>query len=185
MKNKIIALLVTLCFITLAIPISEGTSGTSEEKTITFVKYLPNGDIERFTSNVNVEKGRTLSQAISQKCAELLNEDARIQSFIQQQLGLYLIVSGGDGLHFALPPALLSIPLLQISFNLLPSIIYCSYSGNDSSTEIIPILGGDPVSASGSHKVWVIGFVGIIGWDGVFSSYNTGFAGFTAYASVS
>lgn len=179
MRKKIMSLVVMLCFLTFVIPTSEST----DERTITFVKCLPNGERETFTSDIEVEKGETLSHTIAQKCLELMKEDSAIQSFIQQQIGLNLIVSAGAGLHFAFPPALLEIPLLRTSFTIFPSIIYCSYTGSDSSTDIMSISPpGNTTTLSGAHKVLAIGFVGIIGWNGVFSFSSTGFAGLTIFA---
>jgi hypothetical protein len=178
MGKKIISIVVMLCFISFVIPNSEST----DERTVTFVKYLPNGERQLFTGDVEIEEGETVSHAIARRCAELMKEDAAIQLFIEQQLGLNLIISAGDGMHFALPPALLTIPLLQTSFTIFPSIIYCSYSGADASTDIIPLPLGETTSFSGDHKVLAIGFVGIIGWNGIFSFSSTGFAGLTVFA---
>ncbi|MGC9553774.1 MAG: hypothetical protein ACP5EK_00490 [Thermoplasmatota archaeon] len=178
MKGKIMALVIALVFLTLTVPVSPGVS----QHMVTFAKYLPDGSVEHVTMAVEVTGGETPSQAIARRCAVLLREDARFQSLLDQQTGLYLIVSAGDGMHFALPPALFEIRLLRISFNLIPSIIYCSYSDPEASTDITPLGGaGNGTSLSGPHKVLAGGFVGIIGWDGVFSSYSAGFAGLTFF----
>ena len=119
MRKQLLSLMVTACFIILAIPFSESTN----DATVTFVKILPDGTIEYLEEHIEVVQGRNLSKAIAERCGALLEEDERFQSLIDQQTGLYLIVSAGQGLHLAIPPALFEIRLLRISLNIIPSII--------------------------------------------------------------
>lgn len=182
MRNKIMALTVAMIFLVLVVPVSPSIS----QHAVTFAKYLPDGSVEYLTEAVEVQEDFTISQAIAQHCAALLQEDARFQFLMDQQTGLYLIVSAGDGMHFALPPAMFEIRLLRISFNLIPSIIYCSYSDAEASTDITLLGGtGNVTSLAGPHKVLAGGFVGIIGWNNVFSFYSAGFAGLTFFTWTS
>jgi len=190
MYKKTLSLAVAACLVFMAAPLIEGAQepdmedGT--ERTVTFARCLPDGTVEQVRETVHVAAGEELSSAIAERCTTLLMEDARFQQVMEQQLGLYLIVSGGDGFHMALPPALLEIPLMRLSFNLLPSIIYCSYSDDEASTTITSLTGGDGITSyDGPHKVLAAGFVGVIGWSGVFSFQSTGYAGLTLYAWAS
>jgi len=182
MRNKILALAVAIVFLVLIVPVSPSVS----QQSITFTKYLPDGSMEYLTEAVDIQEEYTMAQAIAQRCADLLQEDTRFQSLSDQQTGLYLIVSAGDGMHFALPPAMFEIRLLRISFNLIPSIIYCSYSDAEASTDITPLDGtGNVTSLAGPHKVLAGGFVGIVGWSNVFSFTSAGFAGLTLFTWTS
>lgn len=182
MYKKLLSVAVVACFIVMAAPVSESSSENATEHTVTFAKCLPDGTTERVEQEIHVATDESLSSAIAARCADLFEEDVRFQHLMDQQTGLYLIVSGGDGFHMALPPALLEIPLLRISFNLLPSIIYCSYSDEEASTTITPLIGeGNITSYDGPHKVLAGGFVGVIGWSGVFSFASSGFAGLTLF----
>jgi hypothetical protein len=182
MIKKIMVIAFVLAFLALVTPVSP----QAEQHSVTFAKYLPDGSVEHITEAVEIPEGDTMSQAIAERCVTLLQEDTRFQSLINQQTGMYLIVSAGDGMHFSLPPALFEIRLLRTSFNLIPSIVYCSYTDVEATTDITPLGGsGNVTSLAGPHKVLAGGFVGIIGWDGVFSFYSAGFAGITFFTWTS
>lgn len=186
MQKKLLAVAIAACLVVLILPFSEGFSeGVTEEHiehTVTFAKYLPDGTMEHVEQTIGVASDESLSTAIAQRCAALMKDDVRFQYLIEQQAGLYLIISGGDGFHVALPPALMEIRLLRISFNLIPSIIYCSYSDSEATTTVTPLAGdGEVTSYDGPHKILAGGFVGVIGWSGVFSFASTGFAGLTLF----
>jgi len=154
--------------------------GEAKERTTTFTEYLPNGRVETFKADV----GADTSYAIAEKCSELI-KDSAFQS-LPQQMEIYFIISAGSGLHFSLPPSLIGSTLLNIHFSFFPSVIYCSYTGNESSTDIIPILSPENATTiTGNHKILIIGFIGIVGWEGVFSFSDTGFAGFAFYVWAS
>ena len=185
MYKKVVPLVVGLCLISLSVSLPEGSS-ESNEHTITFAKLLPDGTIELVEQTIDVAAGLSVSKAIAAHCAEMLKEDDRFQVSIDQEIGLYLIISAGTGLHFALPPALFEIPLLKTSLNIIPSIVYSSYSNSEASTDITLLAGdGNVTSYTGPHKILAGGFIGILGWSGVFSFTTTGFAGLTFFTWAS
>lgn len=186
MYKKLLSVAVVACFIVMAAPVSESSLEQSREHTATFARLLPDGTIEYVEETVDVAPGEDLSAAVAERCAAMVEEDARFQHLMNQETGLYLIVSGGDGFHVALPPALFELRLLRISFNLIPGLIYCSYSDSEASTTITPLAGGDGVATyDGPHKIFAGGFVGVIGWSGIFSFTSTGFAGLTLFTWTS
>ncbi|MFO8132993.1 MAG: hypothetical protein R6U10_03535 [Thermoplasmatota archaeon] len=186
MYKKMLSMTVTLCLVFLAVPITEGVSEETMEHTVTFATYLPDGSVEYVEQEVELADGESLSAVIADRCAEMVEDDNRFQQHMDQQIGLYLIISGGSGLHMALPPALLEVSLLRISLSLMPSIVYCSYSGEEASTTITPLTGdGNVTSYDGPHKLLTAGFIGVIGWSGVFSFASTGFAGLTMFTWTS
>jgi len=167
--------IILLCMMLLFPPLS---IGETKERTTTFTKYLPNGNVETFKADV----GGT-SHAIAEKCSELVKDN---MFPLPQQIEIFFIISAGSGLHFSLPPSFIGSTLLNIHFSFFPSVIYCSYTGNESSTDIIPILSPENATTiTGSHKILIIGFMGIVGWEGVFSFSDTGFAGFAFYVWTS
>ena len=95
-------------------------------------------------------------------------------------------MSAGDGFHFAFPPSILKLSLWSISLSLFPSAIYCNYRGENAETDIIPIMpSGDSTTIYGSHRILTLGFIGVVGWDGLFSVSSSGFAGFTFFVWTS
>ncbi len=186
MYKKLLSIALVACLVFMALPASEPASAEGTRHTVTFATYLPDGSVEYEEQEVELSDGESLSAAIADRCARMVQDDARLQWLMDQQLGLYLIVSGGSGFHMALPPALLEMRLLQLSFNILPSLIYCSYSGEEASTTVTPLMGGGNVTSyDGPHKLLAAGFVGVIGWSGVFSFSSTGFAGLTLFTWTS
>ena len=160
MKGKICTFL--LCSIILFPPLSAG----AQEQTIT----LANGNVETFATEFEMND-ISLSDAFQ---------------FFTQQLEVFFIISAGSGLHFAFPPSFVGSPLLQIHFSFFPSVVYCNYGGSESSTDIIPLFSPENATTiSGSHKILVIGFIGILGWEGVFSFSDTGFTGFAFFVWTS
>lgn len=188
MYKKLLSVAVVACFIVMAVPVSESSTegDRARRQMVSFARCLPDGSVEYVEQEIEVADGESLSAVIADRCAGMVKDDNRFQRYMDQQLGLYFIVSGGSGLHMALPPALLEISLLQISFNILPSLIYCSYSGEEASTTITPLMGaGNVTSYDGPHKLLAAGFVGVIGWSGVFSFASTGYAGLTLFTWTS
>ncbi len=186
MYKKLVSVAVVACLVSVMLPVSEPAVAERTRHMVTFATYRPDGSVEYVEQEVTLADGESLSAAIADRCAMMVQEDARFQRLMAQQFGLYLIVSGGDGFHVALPPALLEIPLMRLSFNLLPSLIFCSYSGEEASTTITPLMGaGNVTSYDGAHKLLAAGFVGVIGWSGIFSFASTGFAGLTLFTWTS
>lgn len=182
MYKKVLSVAIVACLVVMAVPVSESSTEDNREHPVIFARYLPDGSLEYVEEEIEPADGESLSSAIAERCAEMVHDDARFQRLMDQQTGLYLIVSGGGGFHVALPPALLEISLLRISLSLLPSLVYCSYSGEEASTAITPLMGeGNVTSYDGPHKILAGGFMGIIGWSGVFSFASTGFAGLTFF----
>lgn len=173
--KKIIAIALIAFFV---VAPSISLSAENRGKMVHFAKIMPSGRIETFSLNVIPEKGENISSAIARKCTQMVYEDEEMNNI---SYGLYFIISAGEGLHFSLPPSLKQWQRFNIIFSLLPSMIYCSYHGNNSETDIMPITGGNEMIIVGEHRLLCLGFVGIIGWQGMFSYANTGFAGFTPF----
>ncbi|HDN50336.1 MAG TPA: hypothetical protein ENG06_01010 [Thermoplasmatales archaeon] len=176
MKKKIMVGFVTVLFCLLLVAPSNGSS----ERAVTFVKHMPDGRIETFQHNVTLLKGETVSESISRTCAELLTEDRELRHYADSGTGLFFIVSGGPGMHMALPPSGKYSWFLEMYWALVPSIIYCHYDAGAHS-DITPLTGGDNVNLEDSHRILCVGFVGILGWSRTFSFDDTGLAGFTPY----
>ncbi len=180
MKKKIAIFFVLAVFL-----MANASYSKTNEKIVTFSKYLPDGRIELFTETVECRNEEKLSEAIARKCKEMLMEE----DYIKKRdigAGLYFIISAGEGLHFSLPPSLLKSSFWEIIFSLFPSVVYCSYTGEASETDIISLMqAGDETLIYGEHRVLCIGFVGILGWEGIFSYSDTGFAGFSPFVWTS
>ncbi|MEA2054017.1 MAG: hypothetical protein U9O96_02705 [Candidatus Thermoplasmatota archaeon] len=182
MERKILSfILLFIIFVPMIIP-AESSEQKLEERIITFTKYLPDGKIERFDRVVSYT-GKNFSKKISDMCAKMAREDKAIQRFLNEtNINVYFIMSAGTGLHFMFPPSLLKLSLWSIALSLFPSGIYCNYHGNEAETDIMPVIpSGSSTTIYGEHKLLTLGFVGIVGWDGLFSFSDTGFAGFTLF----
>jgi len=156
---------------------SFSTADSHEKVRVNFLKIMP-GKVEKITENISVEDEGTISHAIAMECERIFHEEMEAYS----SMGLYFIISAGEGLHFSLPPSLIQSSRLNIFFSLFPSIIYCSYHGNASETDIVPIIpSGNETFIVGDHHLLCLGFIGVIGWTQVFSYDNTGFAGVTLF----
>ena len=178
MKKKGITCLVIIGLLLLIIPPSESIN----KSMVTFVKYMPDGKTETFCINVECSEGYTMSECITQKCKDLVEKDENIQNYVDSKTGLYIIISMGNGLHFSLPSSYLQSTFWDIYFSFFPSIMYCSYSDDEAKTDIFSLTSTDNSTLlKGEHRVLCIGFVGIIGWRGIFSSGDTGFAGFSPF----
>ena len=182
MKGINIAMFAMLSFFIMLVPLTEsGNSGA-----VTFTTYYPDGSVETFVRDVRFLAGNSVAECITHECRELIARDPWIQQYVNSEVGLYFIISAGKGLHFSLPPSLLQSSFFEIIFSLFPSITYCSYSGTAAETDIIPI--GSPSNETliqGEHRILCIGFVGIVGWQGIFSYEDTGFAGFSPFVWTS
>lgn len=177
MNKKLFTLCVAFCFCAVATLHAEG----GEKRTVTFAKCLPDGTVETFTDTVVCRDGETLAESIAEACATLVKEDDVLQEYGDTGLGVYFIISAGEGLHFALPPSLMQSTFFNIIFSLFPSVVYCNYN-TDASTDIISLTSlGNETLLEGPHRVLCLGFVGILGWAGMFSYDATGFAGFTPF----
>jgi len=177
MKKKLITLCVVLGFCVVATIHAEG----ADKRTVTFAKCFPDGTVQTFTDTVVCREGKTMAEDIAEKCAVLVREDAILQEYTDTGVGLYFVISAGEGLHFALPPSLMQSTFLDIIFSLFPSVVYCNYN-TGASTDIISLTSlGNETLLEGAHRVLCIGFVGILGWEGMFSYDATGFAGFTPF----
>jgi len=176
MKPKVITFFIVLSLLMVMIPQSESTN----ERSIKFTKYLPDGEIETFNMAVKLYEEETISEGIVRKCKELLAKDEDIQKYAGVGVGLYSIVSGGGGLHFSLPISFRQSSNFSAIFSFFRFLVYCNYNGQESLTDIFPISPpGNATSITGQHKVLCFGFVGIMGWEGFFSFSTTGFAGFS------
>ncbi|KAA0002914.1 MAG: hypothetical protein DRN33_01935 [Thermoplasmata archaeon] len=184
MGKKFLSLVLLFAIIIPAIFPAE-SSGSEDGRYVTFTKYLPGGETE--TVKMFLPYSKDFSRAIAEKCAEMAREDKAIRQFLNDSgLKLYFIMSAGDGFHFAFPPSILKLSLWSISLSLFPSAIYCNYRGENAETDIIPIMpSGDSTTIYGSHRILTLGFIGVVGWDGLFSVSSSGFAGFTFFVWTS
>ncbi|HDH81455.1 MAG: hypothetical protein FE040_02310 [Thermoplasmata archaeon] len=184
MSKKILSLILLFA---IAIPVIAPTEsyGSEDGRYVTFTKYLPGGNTEKVS--MFIPYSENFSKAIMEKCAEMVKQDASIQKFLNETgIKLYFIMSAGEGFHFAFPPSILNLSLWRISLSLFPSAVYCNYHGNGAETDIIPVMpSGNSTTIYGAHKILTLGFIGIIGWSGLFSSSDTGFAGFTFFVWTS
>ncbi len=186
MGGKILSLVLVFVMVIPAFVPVESSEQQMEGRDVTFTKYLPDGGTEKFSMFVPYT-GKDFSKDIADTCARMVKEDKAIQNFLNNTaLKLYFIMSIGGGFHFAFPPSILKISLWSISMSLFPSAIYCNYHGSDSETDIIPIVpSGNSTTIYGEHKVITLGFIGIVGWDGLFTMSDTGFAGLTLFVWTS
>ena len=180
MKGEILSLVLVFVMVMPAVvPVipAESHEQTVDGRNVVFTKYMPDGEIEKFSMFV------PYSENISDVCAGMVREDKAIRNFANNTaLKLYFIMSAGEGFHFSLPPSVLKLSLWSINLSLFPSGVYCNYHGSNAETDIIPVFpSGNSTTIYGDHKVLTLGFVGIVGWSGLFSMSDTGFAGFTLF----
>lgn len=160
------------------LPLSEGVS----EQCVTFAKYLPNGKIEMLSMKISLEDGETISSGIARACEQLLLSDESMQNYANQGLGMCVVVSTGFGFHLNFPSSFFRSSYFNIIYSLFPSLLFCSYRTTDSTTDMYPLTADDNATLLvGPHKLMCLGFVGIVGWTGVFFNGYTGFAGFTPF----
>ncbi|HHO56960.1 MAG TPA: hypothetical protein ENJ70_00215 [Thermoplasmatales archaeon] len=180
MNLKIISMALALLMVASALPFSSSSNAADGKKImVDFVKIKPGGVMETMSREIEVGNG-DVGHAIAMECARIFHEDKEMEYYAS--LGVYFIISAGEGLHFSLPPSLVQSSRLHIFFSLFPSIIYCSYHGNASETNIVPITPpGNETYLIGDHRLLCGGFMGVIGWTGMFSYENTGFAGVTLF----
>jgi len=177
MNVKILPLVLAVFMIFPAIvPVNSSEHVVAAGRYVSFTKYLPDGNTERFSMFV------PYSRSISDVCADMVRGDPAMRNFVDgTSVNLYFIMSAGSGFHFIFPPSVMKMSLWDINLSLFPSGIYCNYRGSGSETDIIPITSGNSTTISGDHKLLTLGFVGIVGWTGLFSTSETGFAGFTLF----
>jgi hypothetical protein len=178
MKNKIITFFVFFSIIILAFPQSLSANKTP----VNFIQYLQDGTTTTFTMDVYCHNDESLSSAISRKCEELFYKTIDIEQLADTGVDLYFVISAGSGLHFVLPPSLIQSTFFDIILSLFPSLLYCSYSDSEAESDIISLTAsGNETILQGQHRILCIGFVGILGWTGIFSYGNAGFAGLTPF----
>jgi hypothetical protein len=153
---------------------------SGREHTVTFVKCLPNGQREVFEQKILIQPGEKLSASIATTCEDIFDDDERFRDYADAETGLFWIVSGGDGLHLALPPSGKYSRFLEMYWALIPSIIYCHFN-EGASTDITSLIGGTETTLADAHRLLCVGFVGVLGWGNVFSFYETGLAGLAPY----
>jgi hypothetical protein len=176
MRQKILAIAIIICF--LIIPLSEGAS----EQHVTFAKYLPDGKIEILSMKISLKNGEAISNGIARVCQQLLLSDESIQKYTNQSPAMCVVVSAGTGFHFNFPSSFFRSSYFNIIYSLFPSILLCSYRTTTSTTDIYSLTAGENTTLIvGPHKLMCLGFVGVVGWTGVFLNGYTGFAGFTPF----
>jgi hypothetical protein len=149
---------------------------------VQFVKCLPDGSTEAFSKTVSVERNETLSAALERTCKNLIANDEELLHFADTHTGLQMVISAGNGLHFAFPSSFFRSSAFNIIYSLLPNVIWCRYNNQAAKTDIYSILPEkESILLQGEHTLLCLGFVGIIGWTGYFSWGTTGLAGFSPF----
>ncbi len=185
MKKVIAFIIVLFLLATTFIPVESIPKTNKTIESVSFTRYGPDGSIKTFLARVEVEREQDISGAIKEKCREMLENDEEIQKFIDKYnkgAGLILVISAGNGLHFNFPPSMLKIPIWDVNLSFFPSLIYCNYVDENAETDIYPLIPkGNATTITGEHKVAAFGFIGIIGWSGMFSYSYDGWAGITPF----
>ena len=170
-------LMVVVCIMLLAviIPASPYEQQISPQF-FSYTKYYPDGTVT--TATHELEPGQTIGDA----CRQLLDQDVVIQQYIEDAaLDFYFLLSAGGGFKLAFPSSTFGLSLLEVELSLIPNVIYCSYQ-NEADTTVIPLVSsGNATFLNGPHRLLTIGFVGILGWNTVFTFSNTFLAGFAPY----
>ncbi len=183
MKKVIVFIMALFLLATASIPVESILKTNKTIENVSFTRYGPDGSIKKFLARIEVEGN--ISSAIKEKCREMLENDEEIQKFIDKYnkgMGLILVISAGNGLHFNFPPSMLKISLWDIDLSFFPSLIYCNYVDENAETDVFPLIPeGNTTTITGEHKVAAFGFIGIISWSGMFSYSYDGWAGITPF----
>lgn len=175
-RKIILATIIGMMVLSVVVPVSPQEQEASHPSSLLFyTKYLPDGTVT--TGHLNLQP----DECPQDVCRALVEQDPVIQEYVQENMDLYFLLSGGDGLKFAFPPSLFGVSLLEVELSLLPNVVYCNYRG-EAETTIIPVTsGGNATHIYGDHRMLTIGFVGLLGWSTVFTFSNTFLVGFTPY----
>ena len=178
MNSKLGIFLISLMIITVYMPFSESESS----EIVTFMKYYPDGSTETISIKTNFDEAKDKSNVIASKCKELLFSDHVFHHYMQNNSdNLFVVISGGSGLHINFPSSFFRSSIFDIIFSLFPSLMYCNYN-SDAATNIFPFTSPDnSTDIIGEHKLFCIGFIGVVGWQNIISRANTGFAGLTLF----
>lgn len=177
MKKKVLSLLVIMCFLTLAL----SQSGAQNTYKVTFTRIGPDKKIETIERTIECPQESMLSEAILQQCQELFRNDDEFNKIADSGTGIYLLISNGEGLHFALPPSSNRYSrIAEMYFALIPCILYCHYN-QGGLTDIKAYTTGENITLDGVHKLMCVGFMGFLGWNSAFSFREAGFVGITPY----
>lgn len=178
MGRKIFAVTFTICFLTMVIPLSEGEN----VQYVTFTKHLPNGSTQLFSMKISLNEQESIAEAISRVCLHLLNSDNNMKNYLNQSIGINMVVSAGTGFHFNIPSSFFRSSYFNIIYSLFPSFLFCTYRTTLSTTDIYSFSTQENTTLLvGPHKLMCLGFVGIVGWTGTYFNGYTGFAGFTPF----
>ena len=212
--KKITAILITITFLlTLASTSSafsikkenlnfEEKTQTEEEfleETVTIFRHGLDGSINPIEVDIRYKEGQDVSEAINEKCDELLLEDNEIQDFLGNvsniSIGAFCkIQSKGKGFHYqmkllgkiAIRYILFRLGLPRIHTILNKPVILCKYKNDPKANTTITsmILKGRKQFTEGDHIVFVHSFVGYTSWFGRFSftPFNLFPRSFTGYA---
>lgn len=177
MKKEAVSLLVIVCFLTLAF----SQSGAQNTYKVTFSRIGPDKKVETFEKTIECTQKSSLSAQILEECQVLFETDEEFKQLADSGTGLYMIISNGDGLHFALPPSSNRYSrIAEMYFALIPCILYCHYN-QGGLTDIKSWTSGENITLEGAHKLMCVGFMGFLGWSSAFTIRETGFVGITPY----
>lgn len=171
--------------------------------TVTLFKHEFDGSKTPIDVKIELEEGKDIVAEIEKKCYEILENDPKIQSLLENnetndtQQFIQKIKSRGKGLHFRFNTRIQLFKLYKI-FPLLPPyfrtfiilpIVICQYKkDNKAYTTLTSINGSNSTTIVGPHRVISIGFYGISWWIGKFSLYGfifrNGFVGISLLTRI-
>lgn len=215
MQKKLIVILIALGLLTSGISVVTAdkvhkhnfyeTEEVSPEKdsktlTVTLFKHEIDGSKTPIEVEINLEEGKDIENLIEEKCYEILENDPKIQTLLENNETQELIMkikSRGRGLHFRFNTRIQLFKLYKI-FPLLPPyfrtfiilpIVICQYKNdNNAYTTLTAIQGNNSTTVVGPHRVISIGFYGISWWIGKFSLwgfvFRNGFVGISILTRI-
>lgn len=215
MQKKLIVILVALGFLASGVGTASAVNvqnnnfdeieEVSSEKdvstvTVTLFKHGIDGSRTPIEVDIELEEGQDISDAIEEKCYEILENDPEIQSLLNDNITQKLIMkirSRGRGLHLRFNTRIQLLKLFKV-FPLLPPyfrtaiivpIVICQYTRDQRAfTTLTQIRGNNSTTVVGPQRVTSIGFYGISWWIGKVSFagfiIRTGFLGFSLYTRI-
>jgi len=215
LQKKLIVILIALSLFTSGISVAYAekvyknnfieTGQDSPEKdgktlTVTLIKHELDGSKTPIEIEINLEEGKEIGDLIEEKCYEILENDPKIQTLLENNDTQELIMkikSRGKGLHFRFNTRIQLFKLYKI-FPLLPPyfrtfiilpIVICQYKNdNNAYTKLTAISGNNSTTVVGPHRVISIGFYGISWWIGKISLwgfvFRNGFVGISILTRI-
>ena len=172
----------------------ETTEEVSEQiETITLYRYGPDGSVTPITVEFKIEDDQEYMDALIEKCQEILDDDAEIISYFNNdddnesnsslKFGKKAFVTSyGRGFHFKmkwrlsffLTQRLFTFSLPKIIIKLNRPWVLCNYKNDSKAKTIIRpnTLVNHTQVINGSHSIMLRNFVGLAMWSGRFQLSN-------------